>query len=149
MPRKPSVIEAHRAIVGVQPDVVVAKLAGVTGSAVRQYRIKRGIPARWRGEGGPAAPVAPGVAAVVDDPPMPRGLERSIFDDPKKPLLGPIRPSTAPTAALWHVIMVDGTKHRVVARDVIGAAKAAQRLGPAKEIERKHEVVLAPDICPV
>jgi hypothetical protein len=36
---------------GKVPDTEIAKLAGVTPENVRAYRKRRGIPARWRGEG--------------------------------------------------------------------------------------------------
>lgn len=49
-----SKIDAHRDIVGVVLDQEVARRAGVTDEAVRQYRVKRGIP----------APARPAVAAV-------------------------------------------------------------------------------------
>lgn len=43
---------------GEVPDTELAKLAGVTPENVRAYRKRRGIPARWRGEGqGDAKPV--------------------------------------------------------------------------------------------
>ncbi|MFH1466597.1 MAG: hypothetical protein ABIO70_19585 [Pseudomonadota bacterium] len=38
---------------GVLPDAELAALVGVTAENVRAYRTRRGIPARWRGEGGP------------------------------------------------------------------------------------------------
>ncbi|MFH1467932.1 MAG: hypothetical protein ABIO70_26335 [Pseudomonadota bacterium] len=49
--------------VGLIPDKQVAELAGVTVENVRAYRVRRGIPARWRGEG-------EGEAAVVEPTPV-------------------------------------------------------------------------------
>jgi len=64
--RRKSKLDPHMDKVGVLPDKQVAMLAGVTPENVRAYRIRRGIPARWRGEGGPlsaAAAPAPAPAA--------------------------------------------------------------------------------------
>jgi hypothetical protein len=44
---------------GEVPDNEIAKLAGVTPENVRAYRKRRGIPAKWRGEGPGAAKPAP------------------------------------------------------------------------------------------
>lgn len=47
-----------RHLLGTVPDREVAEQAGVTPENVRTYRLRRGIPARWRGEqtdGGPFA----------------------------------------------------------------------------------------------
>jgi hypothetical protein len=44
--------------VGEVPDTKIAKLAGVTPENVRAYRKRRGIPARWRGEGQGASTLA-------------------------------------------------------------------------------------------
>ncbi|MFH1462993.1 MAG: hypothetical protein ABIO70_01270 [Pseudomonadota bacterium] len=51
-------LDAYLDKVGLLPDKQVANLAGVTSENVRTYRVRRGIPARWRGEGG-------GVTAAV------------------------------------------------------------------------------------
>jgi hypothetical protein len=49
-------------IVGVEPDAEVASKAGVSTETVRTFRVRRGIPALWRGE--MSAPQKPaGVAA--------------------------------------------------------------------------------------
>ena len=48
-PRK-SKLDNHRDVVGSRSDKEVAKLAGVTPENVRTYRLRRGIPASWRGE---------------------------------------------------------------------------------------------------
>ena len=51
-PRK-SKLDPYLDKVGVLPDKQVAELASVTPENVRAYRTRRGIPARWRGEGEP------------------------------------------------------------------------------------------------
>ncbi len=56
-PRK-SKLDAHTDIVGVLPDKEVAARAGVTPENVRTYRVRRGIPAGWRGETAAAAPAS-------------------------------------------------------------------------------------------
>ena len=48
---RPSKVDPFIDKVGVLPDKEVAVLAGVTPENVRAYRKRRGIPARWRGEG--------------------------------------------------------------------------------------------------
>jgi hypothetical protein len=48
-PRK-SKLDAFAKIIGVEPDATVAAKADVTSETVRTYRVRRGIPARWRGE---------------------------------------------------------------------------------------------------
>ena len=49
-PRKTK-LDAYLDKVGLLSDKQVADLAGVTAQNVRTYRARRGIPARWRGEG--------------------------------------------------------------------------------------------------
>jgi hypothetical protein len=69
-PRKfrPSHIDAYADLVGHAPDAEVARIAGVTREAVRQYRLKRGIPNRTRASTA-ATPIAPvEVAAIVPAP---------------------------------------------------------------------------------
>ncbi len=51
--RRKSKLDPHLDKLGVLPDKEVAELAGVTPENVRAYRKRRGIPARWRGEGEP------------------------------------------------------------------------------------------------
>ena len=48
-PRK-SKLDACVHLIGTVPDKEVAERAGVTAENVRTYRIRRGIPASWRGE---------------------------------------------------------------------------------------------------
>jgi hypothetical protein len=143
MPSRPSILEQHLDIVGVQPDAVVAQTVGITASGVRQWRKKRGIPARWRGEGEPIEP---------------KGLEPSAFENPKKPMLGALDVRTTISepklraAYIWCVFFSDevgAEPTRVVAFDIIGAAQAAIVLGATKKIEQESQVALAPDICPV
>ena len=43
--KKRSKLDAHAPLLGVFPDIEVAKRAGVSAEAVRQYRKKHGIPA--------------------------------------------------------------------------------------------------------
>jgi len=51
--RRKSKLDPYMDKVGVLPDKQVAMLAGVTPENVRAFRNRRGIPARWRGEGEP------------------------------------------------------------------------------------------------
>ena len=56
--RRKSKLDPFADKLGVVPDKELAALAGVSSENVRALRKRRGIPARWRGEGGPAvAPV--------------------------------------------------------------------------------------------
>jgi len=43
-------LDEHVDILGVKPDKEVARVAGVSIENVRTYRLRRGIPAGWRGE---------------------------------------------------------------------------------------------------
>lgn len=54
--------------VGITPDARVAELAGTSPTNVRAFRIRHGIPARWRGEGEPL-PAEPTAVTLVDTPP--------------------------------------------------------------------------------
>jgi predicted transcriptional regulator len=61
-------IDAYAELVGKDPDAKVARIAGVTREAVRQYRLKRGIPNR-RATMEAVAPIASiEVAAIVPAP---------------------------------------------------------------------------------
>ena len=62
---RPSKLDGHLDIVGELPDRDVAAIAGVTAENVRMYRVRRQIPARWRGEGQRLAPVVDAPAAPV------------------------------------------------------------------------------------
>ncbi len=89
--RRKSKLDPYIDRVGILPDRQIAELAGVTSENVRAFRNRRGIPARWRGEGEPlaneeeilAAAQAAGVSTVpgkrkkslprVSDPALPAG----------------------------------------------------------------------------
>lgn len=60
-PRK-SKLDAFADIVGVEPDSVVAEKAKVSAETVRTYRVRRGVPAGWRGEKAPAGSAVNGQA---------------------------------------------------------------------------------------
>lgn len=64
-----SKLDAYLDIVGHRPDREVADLCGVTPENVRMYRLRRSIPAFWRGEG--EAPAAAAKAPVVAEAPAP------------------------------------------------------------------------------
>lgn len=51
--RRKSKLDPYLDQVGVLADRQLAELAGVTPENVRAFRKRRGIPARWRGEGEP------------------------------------------------------------------------------------------------
>ena len=51
--RRRSKLDPYVAKIGILPDREVAEIAGVTSENVRAFRNRRGIPARWRGEGEP------------------------------------------------------------------------------------------------
>jgi hypothetical protein len=106
-PKAESTIRVHRkskldafvAEIGSRPDREIAEKAKVTAENVRAYRQRRGIPARWRGEGvaatEPARVVLPVAAPVVAKPapaPVP------VVEVPKKrrgrpPKIRPIEPA--------------------------------------------------------
>jgi len=68
-PGRKSRIEPHRSIVGVLPDEEVAAKAGVSRSAVRQYRRKHGIaapPSKQRGEEPVESPSRPGRRSRIE-----------------------------------------------------------------------------------
>jgi hypothetical protein len=50
--RRNSRLDPYLELLGDIPDRALADRAGVTPENVRAYRVRRGIPARWRGEGG-------------------------------------------------------------------------------------------------
>ncbi len=49
--QRPSKLDPYHERIGILPDKEIAALAGVTPENVRAFRNRRGIPARWRGEG--------------------------------------------------------------------------------------------------
>ncbi len=51
--RRKSKLDPYLELVGILPDRVIAARAGATAENVRAWRRRRGIPARWRGEGEP------------------------------------------------------------------------------------------------
>jgi hypothetical protein len=53
--RRSSRLDPYLELLGDVPDQDLAQKAGVTPENVRAYRVRRGIPARWRGEGAAAA----------------------------------------------------------------------------------------------
>lgn len=54
-----SKLDPFSEIVGVESDAVVAGKAKVSSETVRSFRVRRGIPALWRGEPSPAANAGP------------------------------------------------------------------------------------------
>ncbi|HCP48493.1 MAG TPA: hypothetical protein DIU15_20820 [Deltaproteobacteria bacterium] len=60
-------------MLGDLPDRELAQRAGVTPENVRSYRKRRGIPARWRGEGVTGAPVEGGGTTPSPERPTPEG----------------------------------------------------------------------------
>ena len=48
---RPSRLDPWRHLLGEMPDKQLAEMAGVSAENVRSYRLRRGIAARWRGEG--------------------------------------------------------------------------------------------------
>ncbi len=71
--RKSSKIDPYRKLVGRQPDKTIAKKAGVTISAVGEYRRRHGIPAysTTKAKAAPKAPPAPPKKAVAVVPASP------------------------------------------------------------------------------
>ena len=57
--RRRSKLDPFLEKIGIVPDRQLAELAGVTPENVRAFRKRRGIPARWRGEGDPLPVSAP------------------------------------------------------------------------------------------
>ena len=125
----------YREQIGILTDSQIAKLAGTASQNVRAYRLRHGIPARWRGEGqplpneeailalhaGPARATAPvpAVAVVVDPEPL-----------PPEPDDVPARP-TWPSGQEGYAITVQGAEEElsyvVMADDIAAAAlKAVQ-----------------------
>lgn len=70
---RPSKLDPFRAELGDVPDKDLAELAGVSAENVRSYRLRRGIPARWRGEAALPLPYS-GVDRV---PPRPVSIDPS------------------------------------------------------------------------
>ena len=50
---RPSKLDPWRHLLGELPDKQLAEMPGVSAENVRSYRLRRGIAARWRGEGTP------------------------------------------------------------------------------------------------
>lgn len=65
VPNRSSRLDAFLELVGVLPDREVAQRAGMSTENVRMYRARRGIPARWRGEGDDASGEAVALRAPV------------------------------------------------------------------------------------
>jgi len=82
--RRPSRIAAYADLLGVLPDQEVARRAGVTYTAVRNYRVAKGIPAGWKVGGGrataPAAVVGPPVPTPAAPPRVGSGYRVSFRD---------------------------------------------------------------------
>ncbi len=76
--RRKSKLDPYVHKVGILPDRAVAELAGVTSENVRAFRNRRGIPARWRGEGEQLPNEAEVLAAAGLDaaPDQPRAQRR-------------------------------------------------------------------------
>ena len=109
--------------VGILPDRYVAELAGVTSENVRAFRSRRGIPARWRGEGEPL----PGEDKVMEEarirPPLLPAL-------PPRPVARPavLEASGAGPAQGFRVTIEgseDGSEFVVVGADIAQAAALA------------------------
>ena len=66
--RRNSRLDPYLELLGDIPDRDLADRAGVTPENVRAYRVRRGIPARWRGEGGEAEAVSPGAKKAQVQP---------------------------------------------------------------------------------
>lgn len=136
-----SKIDAHRDIVGVLLDQEVARRAGVTDEAVRQYRVKRGIPAPTRRA---VAPMVEALAAATTilEPPAPRPVAAlvTVVPEPKKPLsITP--PAPEPAAA-------KGVRPRSskldAHRDIVGVLsdrEVATRVGMSPDGVRKYRIL--------
>ncbi|MCO4744559.1 MAG: hypothetical protein KC912_07220 [Proteobacteria bacterium] len=123
-----SAVDAYVHLLGTQPDANIAELAGVSGNAVRAYRVRRGIPS-WResngkGEGGdsiatqpqPAAE-APKAAPAIATPAAPRGQ------------------------SVWRVVFADEAVKFVAASTLSGAALAAEARGDVQSLERVGDML--------
>lgn len=102
-----SAIDAHVHLLGTMPDAEVAELAGVSGNAVRAYRVRRGIPS-WRSTGG---------ARQAEPTPTPV-------------------PSTSVGHVAWRVEFTDGQSAVVVASSLAAAAGRAELAGSVASITR-------------
>ncbi len=135
---------------GILPDKALAEKAGVTPENVRAYRIRRGIPARWRGEGEPLvaeqpaalepepaaqAPAESQPAAAPPAPPEPAPAE--------SPAPTPSEPARAPSVLLrgYSVTLSgpDGEQEFVavaadIAQAAIAAVAAVQKRGLSGEV---------------
>lgn len=72
---RPSRLDPYRHLLGEVPDRELADMAGVSAENVRSYRVRRGIPARWRGDteapragSGPAQRRPAGTAPAASGP---------------------------------------------------------------------------------
>jgi len=115
--RKPrrSRIDPFQELLGQVPDRVVAEQAGVSLNAVRNYRVKHGIPASGRGR--PKAGTVPPPGALTIPPPHSAG------------------------DIAWEVTLTSGETVAVLAVDLVSAAEAAKRVGAVAEIRRVGRVV--------
>jgi hypothetical protein len=66
--RRRSRLDPYLELLGDVPDRELAERAGVTPENVRAYRVRRGVPARWRGERGESDSAQPPVAQPAANP---------------------------------------------------------------------------------
>ena len=119
--RKPraSKIDPFQELLGQVPDRVVAERAGVSLNAVRNYRVKRGIPARGRGRPPAGTVPPPGQAASL-----------------------PVTAPATPTGNLaWKVVLASGQVVVVAAESLHAAAARADSCGVVVSLERIGRMV--------
>ena len=108
-----SVLDPHLDIVGVLPDKEVGQRVGVTAENVRSYRVRRNIPAQWRGEGVVSAPPTEAAARPATIPILVR-KEKSTDSSGKQ------------YKRAFSIITKDGDEYTVIGTDIIEAAKLAR-----------------------
>ena len=139
--RRGSRIDPFRDLVGVEPDAEVAKKAGVSPQAVRNYRSKNKIPA-------PKVKAAPAPAPAPPPTPAPEApVAKAAAPEPTPPPAAPTPtaapPPVAPTitaegAWAWRVTFQSGERRIAASPDVSAliAAVTAAGHGPITAVER-------------
>jgi len=110
--RRASRVDPFADLLGTVPDRVVAEKAGVSLNAVRNYRVKHGIPAAGRGRPKAGTVPPPGASSTTNQ--------------------GDVA---------WQVMLASGESVAVIAKDLVGAAEVAKRVGSVAEIRRVGPVV--------
>ncbi|TNE88254.1 MAG: hypothetical protein EP330_15125 [Deltaproteobacteria bacterium] len=124
--KRTSAIDEFAHLLGTQPDAAIAELAGVSGNAVRAYRVRRGIPS-WRSGGREEEPEVATEAAPTAAVPASKPV-RSV-------------PTATGQQFAWKVRFADGREAVVVSDSLSGAAGRAEAAGEVRSLERVGEIL--------